>query len=69
MNEDGSLKEVQIYEKSYRGKALYDVLECYVRKAFKSDTTINTPIAEPTGGRPSKSCDNPLIIGLSLIHI
>ena len=34
MNEDGSLKEVQIYEKSYRGKALYDVLECYVRKAF-----------------------------------
>ena len=34
MNEDGTLKEVQIFEKYYKGKALYDVLESYVRKAF-----------------------------------
>ena len=27
LNEDGSLKEVQIYGKTYRGKELYDVLE------------------------------------------
>ncbi len=34
MNEDGSLKEVQIYGKTYKGKELYDVLEAYVRRAF-----------------------------------
>ena len=34
LNEDGSLKEVQIYGKTYRGKELYDVLETYVRRAF-----------------------------------
>ena len=36
LNEDGSLKEVQIYGKTYRGKELYDVLETYVRRAFFS---------------------------------
>ena len=34
LNEDGSLKEVQIYGKTYKGKALYDALEVYVRRAF-----------------------------------
>ena len=36
LNEDGSLKEVQIYGKTYKGKELYDVLEAYVRRAFFS---------------------------------
>ena len=30
----GILKEVEIFGKKYRGKALYDVLESYVRKGF-----------------------------------
>ena len=34
LNEDGSLKEVEIYGTKYRGKELYDVLESYVRKGF-----------------------------------
>lgn len=34
LNEDGSFREVEVYGKSYKGKALYDVLETYVRKAF-----------------------------------
>lgn len=34
LNEDGSLKEVQIYGKTYKGKELYDALEVYVRRAF-----------------------------------
>ena len=34
MNEDGSFKEVSVYGKTYKGKALYDVLDSYVRKAF-----------------------------------
>lgn len=34
LNEDGSLKEVEIYGKTYCGKELYDVLESYVRKGF-----------------------------------
>ncbi len=34
MNEDGSFREVNIYGKYYSGKALFDVLESYVRKAF-----------------------------------
>lgn len=36
MNEDGSFMEVPVYGQTYRGKALYDVLEQYVRKAFFS---------------------------------
>ncbi|MCM1282047.1 MAG: fructose-1,6-bisphosphatase [Muribaculaceae bacterium] len=36
MNEDGSFKRVRIFGKEYAGKALYDVLESYVRKAFFS---------------------------------
>ena len=31
---DGSLKPVRIYGHAYKGKALYDVLESYVRKGF-----------------------------------
>ena len=34
LNEDGSFKEVEVYGSSYKGKALYDILETYVRKAF-----------------------------------
>lgn len=36
LNEDGSLKSVEIYGKKYKGKALYDVLDSYVRKGFVS---------------------------------
>lgn len=36
LNEDGSLKEVNIYGEVYKGKKLYDVLEAYVRRAFYS---------------------------------
>ena len=34
LNEDGSLRQVEIYGKRYKGKALYDVLDNYVRKGF-----------------------------------
>ena len=34
LNEDGTFKEVQIYGETCKGKALYDKLEAYVRKAF-----------------------------------
>lgn len=34
MNEDGTLCKVNVYGKEYSGKALFDVLESYVRKAF-----------------------------------
>ena len=34
LNEDGSLKDVEIYGKTYRGRELYDVLDSYVRKGF-----------------------------------
>lgn len=41
LNEDGSLKEVNIYGEVYKGKQLYDVLEAYVRRAFYSvDQTV-----------------------------
>lgn len=33
-NENGSFKKVNIYGKSYSGKALYDVLEHYARKGY-----------------------------------
>lgn len=36
LNEDGTLMEVPVYGKTYKGKALYDILEMYVRKAFNS---------------------------------
>lgn len=36
LNEDGTLKEVQIYGETYKGKELYDALEAYVRRAFYS---------------------------------
>ena len=36
MNEDGTLKEVQVDGKKYKGKALYDILEHNVRRAFVS---------------------------------
>ena len=32
--EDGSLRSVKIYGKEYKGKALYDALDSYVRKGF-----------------------------------
>ena len=34
LKEDGSLKPVKIYGHTYKGKALYEVLESYVRKGF-----------------------------------
>lgn len=34
LNEDGNFKPVRIYGKTYKGKALYEVLESYVRKGF-----------------------------------
>lgn len=36
LNEDGTLKVVNIYGKDYSGKGLYEVLESYVRKGFHS---------------------------------
>ena len=36
LNEDGSFKEVNIYGKKYKGKALYDILEHYSRKGYYS---------------------------------
>lgn len=36
MNKDGTFAKVNIYGREYSGKALYDVLESYVRKAFFS---------------------------------
>lgn len=34
MNEDGSFAKVNIFGEEYSGKALYDVIEAYVRKGF-----------------------------------
>ncbi len=34
LNEDGTLKEVEIFGKKYRGRELYDTLDSYVRKGF-----------------------------------
>ncbi len=34
LEEDGSLKEVKFYGKTYKGKAWYEFLESYVRKGF-----------------------------------
>lgn len=34
LNEDGTLRQVPVYGKTYQGKALYEVLESYVRKGF-----------------------------------
>lgn len=34
LTESGALKEVEIYGRTYAGRALYDVLDAYVRKGF-----------------------------------
>ena len=34
LEEDGSMKKVRIYGRSYQGKSLYEALESYVRKGF-----------------------------------
>lgn len=34
LDEDGSFKSVKVYGKTYKGKALYEALESYVRKGF-----------------------------------
>ncbi len=34
LNEDGTFKAVEIYGKTYRGRALYDTLDNYIRKGF-----------------------------------
>ncbi|MBR0163207.1 MAG: fructose-1,6-bisphosphatase [Lachnospiraceae bacterium] len=36
VNEDGTLREVTVFGKKYKGRALYEVLENYVRKGFVS---------------------------------
>ncbi|MEG1505512.1 MAG: fructose-bisphosphatase class III, partial [Lachnospiraceae bacterium] len=36
LNEDGTLKKVKIYNRVYQGKALYEVLESYIRKGFSA---------------------------------
>ena len=36
VNDDGTLREVEIYGKKYKGRALYEALENYVRKGFLS---------------------------------
>lgn len=36
LNEDGTLRKVNVYGKEYAGKELFDVMEAYVRKAFYS---------------------------------
>ena len=36
LNEDGTFKVVNIFGKEYSGKGLYEVLESYVRKGFRS---------------------------------
>ena len=36
LDEDGNLKKISIYGKEYAGKALYDVLDSYARKAYYS---------------------------------
>lgn len=41
LNEDGTFKEVEIYGKKYKGKALYDILEHYARKGFYSMNPVN----------------------------
>ncbi len=37
LNEDGSLKEVDVYGTTYQGRALYDALDDWVRRAFLSE--------------------------------
>lgn len=37
LNDDGSFKEVEIYGRKYKGRALYDILEEYVRAGYYSD--------------------------------
>nr|WP_294491370.1 fructose-1,6-bisphosphatase [uncultured Mediterraneibacter sp.] len=34
LDEEGNLKEVEVYGKKYRGRELYDTLDAYVRKGF-----------------------------------
>ena len=34
LNNDGTFRKVRIFGKEYSGKALYDILESYIRKAF-----------------------------------
>ena len=34
LDQDGSLKETEVYRKKYRGRELYDTLDAYVRKGF-----------------------------------
>lgn len=34
LNEDGSLKEIELFGKRYKGRSLYDALDRYVRKGF-----------------------------------
>lgn len=37
LNEDGTLKEANIYGETYKGRALYDVLDRYVHDAFDAE--------------------------------
>ena len=35
LNEDGSLKEVEVFGKMYKGRELYDTLDSYVRTSWR----------------------------------
>lgn len=37
LNDDGSLKEVSVFGETFKGRALYDACERYVRAAYESD--------------------------------
>ena len=37
LNEDGSLKEVDVFGKKYKGKELYDALDYHIREGFNSE--------------------------------
>jgi fructose-1,6-bisphosphatase-3 len=41
LNEDGQFKDVTLYGRTYRGKALYDRLDTYIRRAFFSTSPVH----------------------------
>ena len=45
LNDDGSLKEVDVFGEMYKGKELYDVLDGYIREGFNS----NDPVIRKRG--------------------
>ena len=60
MNENGTFRRVNIYGKEYSGKALFDVLESYVRKAFFSEDPIEKEKGQDIMWFIWTSADSPL---------